>query len=60
MGFFFHIPGIRKQCIGVLSVYRGLRAGGRCICVLQGPGPPWWATGGGRVYGGDQRLYWGF
>lgn len=25
-----------------------------------GAGPPWWAAGGGRVYRGDQCLYWGF
>lgn len=23
-------------------------------------GLPWWAAGGGRVYRGDQCLYWGF
>lgn len=56
-------PWVEKQRI---------RVPGRGFC-LSGPpgeramylrpagvGQPWWAAGGGRVFGGARRLFWGF
>lgn len=56
-------PWVTKQRIRVRG--RGLCLSGspgeRAMCLRPtGAGPPWWAARGGRVFGGDRCLYWGF